>query len=491
MFNASIFFNKYKENTMYNGFGSGYTGSLFSQSMAGFFHESKSAILDNMMRQELVSKARVLATKVPLATAIINTLTRGVIGSGLHLSGENKVFDILSATYSFDACRRLDLFQLQQQAFETMLLSGECWLIRQKSKDDSYSSWYICEPDHVLTPPYINASDDGNFYYYKTHIVIDGIEFSSDGKPLAIHYCKNPYGVDLTSKKAWSRIFFNDKNGLPNVIHLHLNSRPEYPRGLPILAPLIETLWGLYAYNEAQIQMGILQSCQALVVKTTTNKSLNPFAPLSEQALNAPLIRSTDDNNNEQQQSKDFMITPPNVRDLNGFVQNVNYVTPGQTIHLSPDESLECVTPTGPSSNLNDYYSLVLEQCCSCIGIPKPLLNGIFDASFSASKASIAQWLFTTSKYRKAFVEQLLKPLYRVYLCEDGLESGDAFAKSISSEWLSLDPPMCVDEVRTMTLYKDAYEMGLVTRDEVSHALFGHSAHPDELWSPSKEDSTK
>ena len=84
---------------MYTGFpDSGYTSSLFSQSMAGFFHESKSAILDNKMRQALVSKARVLATKVPLATAIINTLTRGVIGSGLHLSGDNKLFDILSAT---------------------------------------------------------------------------------------------------------------------------------------------------------------------------------------------------------------------------------------------------------------------------------------------------------------------------------------------------------------------------------------------------------
>ena len=162
-------------------------------------------------------------------------------------------------------------------------------------------------------------------------------------------------------------------------------------------------------------------------------------------------------------------------------------MTPGQTIHLAPDESLECVTPTGPSSSLTEYYNLVIDQCCACLGIPKPLLTGIFDASFSASKASIAQWLYTISKYRKTFTEQLLKPLLRVFLFESGQNLTDAFKKSISSEWLSLDPPMCVDEVRTMTLYKDAFELGLVTRDEISQALFAHTAHPDEMWTPESQ----
>ncbi len=73
----------------------GYTDTIFSQSMAGFFHESKSAVLDNKLRYELVSKSRVLCTKVPLAKAIINTLTRGVIGSGLHLNVEDKLFETL------------------------------------------------------------------------------------------------------------------------------------------------------------------------------------------------------------------------------------------------------------------------------------------------------------------------------------------------------------------------------------------------------------
>jgi hypothetical protein len=454
---------------------SGYTDTIFSQGMAAFFHESKSAVLDNKMRYELVSKSRVLYTKVPLAQAIIKTFTRGVIGSGLHLDPADDVFSLLSSTYSLDASRQQDLYQLQQQAFETMLLSGECWLIRQKSPNDVYSSWYLAEPDHVFNPPFIAAKADGN-YYYKSHLLIDGIEYSANGLPWAIHYCPNPYTSSITSKKSWERIFFNDKDGLPNVIQLKLVDRPEYPRGLPILSSLIETLYGLYAYTQAQIQMGILESCQALVVKTNTNKSLNPFTAMSEQDLSAPLIKPE---SNDEDKSE-FRITPPNNRDIPGLLNKVNYVVPGQTIHLAPDESLECITPTGPSSNLIDYYNLVLEQCCAALGIPKPCLNGVYDASFSASKASIAQWNFTISKYRKAFVEQLLKPLYRVYLYESGNDLKDSFKQSISSEWLSIDPPLVVDEVREMNLLRNAYDLGLVTRDEISHQLFGHSAHEDE-----------
>ena len=90
------------------------------------------------------------------------------------------------------------------------------------------------------------------------------------------------------------------------------------------------------------------------------------------------------------------------------------------------------------------------------------------------------KWMYTISKYRKTFIEQVLKPLYRVFLVEDGQTLSDAYKLSIASEWLSLDPPMCVDEVRTMTLYRDAFELGLVTRDEIAQALFAHSAHRDE-----------
>lgn len=458
---------------------SGYTQSLFSQSLAGFFSESKSAVLDYKLRAEIVSKCRVLYNKVPLARAIISTLVRGVVGSGLHLNAQDDLFEALSSTYSFDATRQQDIYQLQQQAAETMLLCGECWLIRQKNTNEQYSSWYLAEPDHIFNPPYITTASDGN-YYYKNHLLIDGIEYSSNGRPLAVHYCKSPYMVDVSNKKLWNRIRLYDQDGLPNVIQLKLTDRPEYPRGLPLLSPAIELLYGLYKLNQSQVEMGILQSCQALVVKTNTNKTLNPFVGLSPSDLNAPLVQEKPTDDIPKQE---FSIVPPNNRDVFGMLNNANYVTPGTTIHLNPDESLDCITPQGPTSSLIEYSNMVLEQCGSMFGIPKPLLSGVFDASFSASKASIAQWIYTISKYRKAFIEQVCKPLYRVYLFEaKELPLTDAYRDAIKSEWVNLDPNMYVDEVRSMGLMKDAYKLGLVTRDEISQVLFSHKANPDETW---------
>ena len=456
-----------------------YSQSLFNQSLAGFFSESKSAVLDYKLRAEIVSKCRVLYNKVPLARAIISTLCMGTIGSGQHLKTEDELFNTLSSTYSLDAMHQQDLYQMQQQAFETMLLSGECWLIRQKNVNDSFSSWYLAEPDHIFNNPSFTIAGDGN-YYYKNHLVIDGIEFASNGKPLAIHYCKSPYTADVSNKKLWDRIRFYDQDGLPNVLQLRLTERVEYPRGIPLLSPAIELLYGLYKLNQSQVEMGILQSCQALVVKTATNKSLSPFVGLSPSDLNAPLVREkpTDD-----APKQEFSIVPPNNKDLFGLVNNAHYITPGTTVHLGEDESLEVVTPAGPTSNLIEYSNMVLEQCGSMFGIPKPLLSGVFDASFSASKASIAQWLYTISKYRKAFIEQCLKPLYRVYLYEcKELSLTDAYRESIKSEWISYDPNLFVDELRSMGLMKDGYKLGLISRDEIAQTMFSHRANPDETW---------
>ena len=458
---------------------SGYTQSLFNQSLAGFFAESKSAVLDYKMRQELVSKCRVLYQKVPLARAIISTLGMGVIGSGLHLSKNDDLFEALSATYSFDAMGQQDIYQLQQQAFETMLLSGECWLIRQQNSSEPYSSWFIAEPDHVFTPPHISIAADGN-YYYKNHLVIDGIEFASNGKPLAIHYCRAPYTGDISNKKLWSRIRFIDQEGLPNVIQLRLMERPEYPRGIPLLSPATELLYGLYKLNQAQVEMGILQSCQCLVVKTDTNRTINPCVGLSQADLNAPLIHEKP---TDEVTKQEFSIVPPNNRDTFGILNNANYVTPGQTLHLKENESLEVVTPAGPTSNLIEYHNMVLEQCASVVGVPAAVLRGVFDTSFSSSKASIAQYLYTINKYRKLVIEQLLKPMYRVYLVEaKELSLTDSYKNSIKSEWLNLDPPLYVDEVRVMMLMEKAYKLGIVTRDEIAQSLFAHDAHADETW---------
>lgn len=449
---------------------SGYSDSIFTQSMAGFFARSRSAVLDYKFRREYVSKSRVLLQCVPLAKAIIDVLTRGVVGSGLHLGSEDATFETVSTLHGFDFCGELDFYQMQQQAWETALSCGECFLIRMPS-DDGFSSWRIAEPDHVFNPPYTATKADGQTYY-KSRLLIEGIEFDVQGKPRAVHYCANPYGVNVSDRKAWQRIPIVS-DGVQNVIHIRLCTRPEYPRGLPVLAPLVETLYGLHAYQTAQIQMGIIQSCQAFVVKTEQeNKSLNPFQGLTVDDLSAPLIPTND----EKEAPQDFTIAPPNNSDVYGMSSTANYIKPGTSYHLGTGESIEHLKTESPSNNLVEYYDLVLAECAAALGIPKAILSNVFDTSFSSCKASIAQWNAAVKRYRSLFVSQCLRPFYRVFLQEAGKDAAEAVRIAMSSDWRSVDPPLFADESKTMRFYLDAVGAGLITRDEAAQALFGHKA---------------
>lgn len=453
---------------------SGYTESIFSQSMAGFFHESKSAVLDYRMRQDLVSKSRVILTKVPLARAIIDVLVRGVVGSGLHLGAYDPAWETYGELKGLDARGELDFYQLQQLVWQTALTCGEAILVRQIDDSEQYSHWLLAEPDHVMNPPTVTADVSGNFYY-KRHLLIDGIEYANNGTPYAMHYCVDPYTRGVFDKRNWRRIFFKDKDGQQNIIHVRLMDRAEYGRGLPVLAPLLETLYGLYAFQTAQIQMGIVQSCQAFVVKTESpEKSLNPFAGRSRADLNAPLVPEED---HEAEQSE-FTIIPPNERDVFGMTSTPSYISAGQSYHLGVGESIEHLATTGPSNSLTEYYDLVLAQCAAALGIPKAILSNIFDTSFSSCKASIAQWNFTISRYRKAFIAQCIRPMYLQYLREahTGWDEVEIARVALSSVWKSVDPPMFADESKTMAFYAQAIELGLITRDEAAQALFGHKA---------------
>lgn len=449
--------------------------SLLDQSMCGFFAQSKSAVIDNRFRQELVSKSRVLLQRVPLAKAIIDVLSRGIVGSGLHLKESDDVLEVLSALHLLDASKQLDFYQMQQQVWQTVLTCGECFLIRNHNDGDEYSSWMIAEPDHVMNPPSLTITADGQSVY-KNHLVVDGIEFKNDGTPVAIHYCVNPYLGSLSAKNNWRRIFFEDRSGIPNVIHCKLTDRPEYPRGLPILSPLIETLYSLYAYQSAQVQMGIVQSAQCFVVKTEdVNKSLNPFQGLSSADLNAPLIcNSMSETEHKHEASQDFSIMPPNNADVFGMTTTANYIRPGMSYHLGVNESIEHLSTDAPGNTLSEFYNLVADQCGAALGIPPAVLKNVFDVSFSSSKCSVAQWQYTVSKYTKLFIEQCLKPLYRVFLLESGKDAKDAVMSSVNSTWQKYDPTMLLDESRSAKFVQDCLDMGIMSKEEACQRLLGH-----------------
>ena len=471
-------------------------GSITAQSMAGFFARSKSAELDYKSRAVLVSRARILNMSSTIARAVHDVLLRGVIGSGLKIQNTPDIFnndwDAVCVLKKLDYLEQLDFVQLQQQVFSTMLISGEAFLIRVKDAFSLYSSWVVREPDHVANPPFLTIVD--GCYYNKSHRVVDGIEYNAQNKPTYIWYIENPYTTNLSNRKNWSRIPIVDKDGLPNVLHVRKLDRADYPRGIPVLSPVIDLIWSTLAFTESEVQMGILQSCSAYAIKTETNKSLNPFSALSNADLDAPLTPSVNSDNIKP--SNDFsIIQPPNRTSIDGMFDTTDYIKPGCSHHLAPNESIEFLQPTAPTTNLTAFYDLVTQQVGAALGIPKQVLNGSYEASYSAAKASFAQFEHTCSIYRKFIIETFLKPIIRVFAYElitHSLRAKEAIKEAVNytvdndiviatmfavnSEWATTDKPLLLDPTKEIDFYTKALELNLIDKERVAQTLFGTSA---------------
>lgn len=482
---------------------SGYTdshGSLCSQALAGFFARSKDVYQDNKSREILVSRARYLNITSTISRAIHDCLTRGVVGSGIRYEPTEtsdffdyysditkelkKAFKKCSYSKLFDSSHSLTFEQLEQLVFYTMIVSGEAWLFR---KPDSIE-WKVKEPDYIKTPAYLcSDSINTSFVKYGENYIYDGIEITESGLPVACWYCIDPYCIDTNIKDNYTRIPFVDDEGVPLVIHAYIKERPDQLRGLPLTAPVITQLWSTLAYSDSELQMAILQCNQSLIITTNTNPTTNPFGMITQRELNSPLIPDVEDTEKTTEQSKDFSIFPPmGTQYLDGLINRMNFISPGQSHHLAEGEDVKFLSPTAPSTGLSGFIDLQIRQIGSSLGIPEQVLSGKFDSNFSAVKGSCAAYNHTVKRYRKVLIESFLKPFFEVFSYFYIMQNGDGEDKAqaveaskllaLESVWIPNDSPLTLDPTKEIDYYLKAVESGLITRDEAAQALFGHLA---------------
>ena len=477
---------------------SGYTeagGSILTQAMAGFFAKSRDVFQDNITRPLLVSRARFLNITSCISRSIHDCMTRGVIGSGVRyepsdtsdffddLEYSNLTKDIKRAfvrtghTHAFDAGGELTFDQMEQMIFNTMIVSGEAWLIR--TPDDA---WIIKEPDYIKTPYDIVGTDfrTSAVGVYNGRVVVDGIELNRHGKPIAAWYCDNPYGA-MPSDVSFERIPFFDRYGNRNIIHVYIKERPEQLRGLPLTSPVIQQLWSTLAYADSELQMAILQCNQSAIITTNTNPTTNPFHGMTLKDLDAPLVQGS----KPQDKSEDFSVFPPMGNQyFDGLINKLHFMTPGQTRHLADGEDIKFLTPTAPSTGLTNFIDLQLRMIGASLGIPEQVLSGKFDSNFSAVKGATSAFNHTVKRYRKIFIESFLKPFFEVfctkYFMQNGCSKDDAqeiaSMLAIESQWIPNDSPLTLDPSKEMDYMIKAIEAGLITADEAALQLFGHPA---------------
>lgn len=453
-------------NSGYGQHGASYARkSLISWSAVG--KDADSDIVDSL--PTLRGRSRDLFMGSPLATGAIKTVRTNVVGSGLALDAQidakflglteeqaraweentEREWRLWSESVDCDAERRQTFFQLQSLVLLSALMSGDVFVTMPiiKRPGSVYDLRIgLIEADRVCNPLAIPVGVN----------VLGGVEIGEYGESVAYWVAKrNPNAalrLTANNQQEWKRVqAFGAKSGRRNVLHIMCDvERPSQRRGVPMLAPVIESLKQLERYSEAELMAAVVSGMFTVFVKSNT-----PQTPLGSMFDPA------------QQLDKD-----PNAYELGN----------GAIVGLDENESIETANPGRPNANFDGFVIAICRQVGAALEVPYELLVKQFTASYSASRAALLEAWKMFRMRREWLVGNFCQPIYEEWLTEavlkgrikaPGFFDDPAIRKAwCGSEWYG-DSQGQLDPLKEANAAKVRVEEGFSTREREAAELTG------------------
>ncbi len=351
----------------------------------------------------LRERSRDLFMGAPLATGALKTIRTNVVGPGLRLNAEidaeylgldeetalawedrtEREFGLWADSTSCDAERRHTFGELQSLALFSELLSGDVFVLlpaipRPGERYDLRVK--LVEADRVSEPTLGDLTIDRS----------NGIELGPHGEPVAYHVARYHPGdaLPVGKQQVWDRVpAFGAETGRPLVLHLMESERPGQRRGVPLLAPVVETLKQLTRYTDAELTAAVVSGMfTAAITSQAPQNALGPVVPATEQ------VAAGDDMAYE--------------------------LGNGALLSLAPGERLEAVNPARPNAGFDPFVIALCRQIGAALELPYELLVKAFTASYSASRAALLEAWKTFIVWRSRMAEKFCRPIYEQWLEE-------------------------------------------------------------------------
>lgn len=371
----------------------------------------------------LRSRARALFMSAPIATSAIKALRTSVVGRGLHLhvmadhdelgispeeaekwgqSVEREFAIWAENPASSDILGLHDFYELQQLAFMSWKLSGDAFCLFRQGKDTPLAPYklrlQLLEADRVSTPldfygngiiPY-GTTENGNKVY-------DGVEVDKNGAIVA-YYIASAYAGD-SMNIAWTRISkFGGKTGRPNILHLMDAERPEQLRGVPFIAPVLESIMQLSRYLQSEAVAALMETYLTGYITTET-----PDTPKVGN-LTTSIVGGTEKEGEEEEDNDDRLaeLEPE----------------PGAIHQLLPGEKITFNDPKRPGSQFDPFVRSCATQIGAALEIPADVLLKSYNSSYSASRAALQDFWRMIIMNRDWFASDFCGEVYREWLTE-------------------------------------------------------------------------
>lgn len=401
-------------NSGYGNYGANQT----KKTMRGWMYyggSPKEDIEDNI--DVLRQRSRDAYMGIPTATSALKTMRTNVIAGGLMpapqidgeylgLSSEEteklqaqilREFSLWADTPSCDAEGMDDFYQLQQLAFLSKCMSGDSFAglgFRKQERQPYDLQVRIIEADRVCSPYGQDWLDPCEIDGHIVHRIVQGVETDKHGRVVA-YWVSNRHPLSsMTSfadgEQKWTRVEAQgETSGRRNMLHVITRERPGQLRGVPMLAPVLETLKQMGRYTEAEINAAVISAMFTVFIQP---EGVADSRPLGE--MIPP---------EEQIDSKD---------------QTTIEMGSGAIVSLNPGEKVEFADPKHPNTGYDLFINAMVEQAGGAIEEPPEVLKKKFSTSYSAARGALNEFWRTCGMERDWFVSDFCQPIYEEWLAE-------------------------------------------------------------------------
>ena len=336
----------------------------------------------------------------PVACGAIKKFRANVVGAGLvpkpvidndflGITKEDAVeiektikreFNHWANSTNADSMRLHTFYTLQALVTLSWAMNGDVFAIPTIKKREgvrSRLSIKLIEADRVMNPLDVGSRN-----------IKGGVELNSDGELVAYHVADKHPGDNFTVKTKRVKAF--GSTGRRNILHMLEPERVGQRRGVPILAPVIESLLQLGRYSKAELNAAVISGIFGTFIKRGLDNE-DSFGSMSD---------IEDENKVLDRDSSKVEMSSNNIQ------------------MLSEGDDIVTVNPTRPNANYKSFVDSIIEEVGTALEIPRDILMSRFDSSYSASRAALEEAWKRFIAVRKMMKDYFNQPIYEEFILE-------------------------------------------------------------------------
>lgn len=398
-----------------SGYGN-YGANTTKKSLIGWLFRGGSAkedIEDNI--DTLRQRSRDSYMGIPTASAALKTLCTNVVAGGLipspQIDGEvlgltreqaeelqGKIlreFALWADTTECDADGLGNFYKLQQLAYMGFLMNGDSFVLlpfRERPGSQYATKVQIIEADRICSPDGYDRLAPDTVRGYRVHSIVQGVETDKEGMVVAYWICSRHPQSSLALQSGamdWTRVETHGTAGRHNILHVMTRERAGQLRGVPILAPVLETLKQLGRYTQAEIDAAAISAYFTIFVKPA---SVQNGMPIGQYIPPEAQVDSADPGSIEMGQ--------------------------GSILSLNPGDDVAFADPTHPNTAYNAFFDAMVKEIGAAMEIPAEVLQKQFTQNFSSARGALNEFWRVCDVKRDDFVDSFCQPIYEQFLAE-------------------------------------------------------------------------